>query len=275
MGDSTIFRRPPLFLVGSSFDLSGDPDRFLLELHKHDANSEILLIEEGEGEFEIDGKSYTAGAGTLLIYHRGVWHKEQSTKHPFRATFIGFRELQVEELPPDFFLQPGAAPVIHLQDQLPAIRNLMRDCISEFRKGEPESQTIANHYLAILFAKLARITHYTDAADRARVPSKEAVWKAKRIMEENYSAPVTLESLAEETYMNKYHLAHLFKNEMGVSPIQFLIYCRMEAAKRYLRTTNLQVKEIAEIVGYQSEPSFYNVFMKVNGVTPKKYRDGE
>ncbi|RAP73620.1 helix-turn-helix transcriptional regulator [Paenibacillus montanisoli] len=274
MGEPTIFRSQAVFLGGSSFDLSGGANCFMLELHKHDANSEMLLIEEGEGEFEIDGRSYTAGAGTLLIYHRGVWHKELSTKHPFRATYIGFRGLQVGELATDFFLPPHEVPLLQLHDQLPAVRKLMRDCIAEFRKQEPESQTIANHYLGILFAKLARLAHYSDAAERSRVPAKEAVWKAKRIIEENYSAPLTLESLAEETYLNKYHLAHLFKDEIGVSPIQFLIYCRMEAAKRYLRTTKLQVKEIAEIVGYQSEPSFYNVFMKVNGVTPRKYREG-
>ncbi|WP_308636406.1 helix-turn-helix transcriptional regulator [Paenibacillus silvisoli] len=274
MGDATIFRSPAVFLSGSSFDMGGGANRFLLELHKHDANSEMLLIEEGEGEFEIDGKSYAAGAGTLLLYHRGVWHKELSTKHPFRATFIGFRGLRVGELMPDYFLHPDAPPLIQLYDQLPAVSRLMRDCIAEFRRQEPESQTIANHYLGVIFAKLARLAHYSDGSERARVPAREAVWKAKRIIEENYSAPLTLESLAEETYLNKYHLAHLFKDEMGVSPIQFLIYCRMEAAKRYLRTTSLQVKEIAEIVGYQSEPSFYNVFMKVNGVTPRKYRDG-
>ena len=91
-------------------------------------------------------------------------------------------------------------------------------------------------------------------------------------MEENYHSSITLDMLAAETYVGKYHLAHLFKAETGVSPIQFLIYCRMEAAKRYLKTTELQVKQIAELVGYQSEPSFHNVFLKTCGMTPGEYR---
>ncbi|SEO74669.1 AraC family transcriptional regulator [Paenibacillus sp. OV219] len=274
MADSTLFRGQPIYIAGGSFDMAGGDSRFNLELHKHDANSEILLIEEGEGEFEIDGRSYTAGAGSMLFYHRGIWHREQSTKHPFRCTYIGFTGLQIGELERDFFLSRDRLPIIQLHDQLPVIRKLMRDTIAESDKFEPEAQMIASHYLGIIFAKLARIAHYGDEAQRSRFPAKEAVWKAKRIIEENYSAPLTLDTLAEETYLNKYHLAHLFKELVGVSPIQFLIYCRIEAAKRYLRTTSLQVKEIAEIVGYQSEPSFYNVFMKVSGVTPRKYREG-
>jgi AraC-like DNA-binding protein len=275
MSETSLFRSQPVYLGGATFSIDGNPGRFNLELHKHDANSEMLLIEEGEGEFEIDGRSFTAGAGTLLFYQRGLWHKELSTKHPFRATYIGFTGLQMGEQQPDCFLGQGRDPVIELHEHMPTIGKLMRDCIAEQERMEPESQLVANHYLGVLFVKLARIVHYRDTvSERTRSTAKEAVWKAKRMMEENYGAPLTLESLASETYLNKYHLAHLFKEMVGVSPIQFLIYCRMEAAKRYLRTTGLQVKEIAEIVGYQSEPSFYSVFMKTIGTTPRKYREG-
>ncbi|QHT63152.1 AraC family transcriptional regulator [Paenibacillus lycopersici] len=275
MSEASLFHSQPIYMAGGSFDMDGNPVRFNLELHKHDANSEMLLVEEGEGDFEIDGRPYTARAGTMLFYQRGLWHKELSTKHPFRATFIGFTGLRVGELPPDYFLAPGRDPVVELNEHMPAISKLMRDCIAEHRRMEPESELAANHYLGLLFVKLARILHYGEAAERPRPTAKDAVWKAKRTIEQNYGAPLTLESLAAETYMNKYHLAHLFKEAVGVSPIQFLIYCRMEAAKRYLRTTKLAVREIAEIVGYQSEPSFYNVFMKTAGTTPRKYRDGD
>ncbi|NBD24559.1 AraC family transcriptional regulator [Paenibacillus glycinis] len=274
MGEASLFRSRPAFISGAAFLADGNPNRFMLELHKHDANSEMLLVEEGEGEFEIDGRSYTAGPGTLLFYQRGLWHKELSTKHPFRATYIGFTDMQVGELPPDYFLDPDREPVIELHEQMPAIAALMRACIGEYGRMEPESRLASDHYLGLLFVKLARIAHYGDAAERTRSTAKEAVWKAKRMMEENYAAPLTLKSLAAETFMNKYHLAHLFKETVGVSPIRFLVYCRMEAAKRYLRTTALQVKDIADIVGYQSEPSFYNAFMKTVGTTPRKFREG-
>ena len=109
---------------------------------------------------------------------------------------------------------------------------------------EPESQTgIANHYLGLLFVKLARIAALQRCGGAHAVTAKEAVWKAKRMMEENYARRSRWNRLPRKRIMNKYHLAHLFKETVGVSPIQFLIYCRMEAAKRYLRTTVLQVKE--------------------------------
>lgn len=273
MSEGSLFRSQPFFLGGNTFSADGQSQRFNLELHKHDANSELLLIEEGEGEFEIDGRVYAASAGTLLCYQRGLWHRELSTKHPFRATYVGFTGLKFGELPDDYFFGRDLDPVVELHEHMPAIAKLMRDCIAEQRRMEPESQFAANNLFGLLLVKLARIVHYGDGAERTRSTAKEAVWKAKRIIEENYGSPLTLESLAAETFLNKFHLAHLFKETVGQSPIQFLIYCRMEAAKRYLRTTGLQVKEIAEIVGYQSEPSFYNAFMKTTGTTPRKFRE--
>jgi len=260
------------FIVGCGTFDNDEENRFQLELHKHDRMSEILLIEEGEGEFEIDGRGYTAEAGTLLFYQRSVWHKELSTKHPFRAAYIGFEGLKIKGAAPGFFFKEGETPVLRLQEHLPVVRKLMRDAIAEYRRNEPEAETIANHYLGILFARLARLRLYGDAGERSRASVKEAVSKARRIIEENYGSPITLDTLAAETYLNKYHLAHLFKADMGISPIRFLIYCRMEAAKRYLKTTDLLVKQIAELVGYQSEPSFYNIFLRAEGVTPGEFR---
>jgi len=271
MSGTTRIEGQPSIVGCGTFD-NDEQNRFQLDLHKHDRMTEILLIEEGEGEFEIDGRGYTAGAGTLLFYQRGVWHKELSTKHPFRAAYIGFEGLRIKGAAPGFFFEEGESPIVRLQEYLPVVRKLMRDAIAEYRRNEPESETIANHYLGILFARLARLRLYGDAGERSRVSVKEAVQRARRMIEENYASPITLDALAAETYLNKYHLAHLFKAETGVSPIRFLIYCRMEAAKRYLITTDLLVKQIAELIGYQSEPSFYNIFLKAEGVTPGEFR---
>jgi AraC-like DNA-binding protein len=273
MSNTGLFKRSPIYNGGAIFDRT-EENPFQLDLHKHDDNGEILLVEEGEGVFEIDREVFTASAGTLLVYQRGIWHKENSTKYPFKATYVSFREMEVNRLPVDHFFQAGCAPVVQLNNKLPLFRKLMRDCIGEAQRQGPEWETVASHTLGILFAQLARLVHYEETeSSRKRSSAKEGVWLAKRIMEENYGSPITLESLAKATYINKYHLAHLFKQETGISPIQFLSYCRMEAAKRYLTSTSFQAKRIAELVGYENEPSFFNAFKKATGLTPREYRN--
>lgn len=273
MEESGFFRKQAVFLHGSIYERLED-EPFSFPLHKHDASSELLLIDEGEGVFEIGGESYRVGPGTLLFYHRGVWHKEQSTAYPFRAIHIDFAGLELRGLPPCFFLDPQAPPVLPLKYLYPVIRSLMEECLDVYWKREPESATISNGLLSILFGRLAQLVYYSKQGDKPPSPSQEAVQLARRFMERNYSLPITLEMLAKEALVNKYHLAHLFKQETGMSPIQFLIAYRMEVAKHYLETTSHPVRMIGELVGYQSEQSFYKTFMNAAGVTPHQYRVG-
>ncbi|MFC5407562.1 helix-turn-helix transcriptional regulator [Cohnella soli] len=274
MDSHSIFISAPAVIGGFTLE-KGEDDPFRFDLHKHDMSGEMLLVEKGAGEFEIGGVVYEATEGTLLFYQRGVWHKEASLKHPFRMTYIGFAGLQLQGLDRDHFFAPGVKPVLQLGEHYPEIRGLMHECTAAMRSGEPEAGMIANHHLGILFAKLARIVHYAPTPDRAAKPVRDAVLHARRYMEENYRNPITLEQLAKETYTNKYHLAHQFTEKLGQSPIQFLIRYRMEVACYYLRETDYPIGQIAERVGYQSEPSFFHVFRRTVGTTPNRYRENK
>lgn len=270
-GDS-LFLSPPCFIHGAPIEKT-EKDPFVFPLHKHDSNSELLLITEGEGVFGIDGRTYEAKAGTMLFYHRGVWHEEQSTRHPFKAVFIAFNNLQLRGLPLDFFLEPDKPPVIELKEHYLPFKQWMLDILAENRQRLPEAQSIATHMFGILLTRLARLIHYPPVPVLPdKRSSHEAIPTAKRYMEENYYTDITLATLARLTYINEYHFAHLFKEEVGVSPIQYLIQCRIEVAKRYLQTTGLPLGEIAERVGYKSETSFLTLFKRMTGTTPGKYR---
>ncbi|BBH20559.1 hypothetical protein Back11_19040 [Paenibacillus baekrokdamisoli] len=271
MEKMSLFIRQAQFVSGGCF-YNTEENPFVLNLHKHELFSEMLLIEEGEGEFVIDSKSYWVEPGTLLIYQQGVWHKETSKVYPFRATYLAFKGLKLNDLPEHYFLPSGQDPVIVLGDLFPVIGKLMRECLAIYESGDPEYSLIASNLLGIAFAKLAQKVYYEPGIASVTNVKPGIVLIARRYMEENYRAPVTLDILAAVTFANKYHLAHAFKAEVGVSPIQFLISCRMEAAKHYLQSTGLTVRQIVELIGYQSETSFYKVFLKETGTTPLQYR---
>lgn len=272
MSGTSVFVKPAAMVAGSIFERD-ETARFVFPLHKHDDVSEILLIVEGKGAFVVDGGNYTVGAGSLLLYHRGVWHEETSVEHPFKAMYIGFRGLEIRGLPPGCLLDPRQPPVVPLREHLHAVKQQFYQTIIEFQQSAPEARLIANHMLGILFARLSRFLHYSPASAFPNKPSLPAVPFAKRYMEEHYRENISLKTLAAVTFVSEYHLAHLFKNETGCSPIQYLIRYRMEVAKHYLKTTAWSVRDIAEAVGYRSETSFYNLFRSVSGMTPAGYRE--
>ena len=65
---------------------------------------------------------------------------------------------------------------------------------------------------------------------------------------------------------------HLFKQETGTSPAQYLKEFRLRKAEVMLRTTFLSVKQVLKQVGLGSNSHFVRDFRKLHGMTPTAYR---
>lgn len=88
---------------------------------------------------------------------------------------------------------------------------------------------------------------------------------ARRFIEENFMKSISLELVAEEVGISPYYLSHLFKDEMGVTYIQFLTDYRMRKAGEYIESGRYSMAEIAEKCGYSNPAYFAKVFRKNTG----------
>lgn len=79
-------------------------------------------------------------------------------------------------------------------------------------------------------------------------------------------------TLASMVDLSPSRFRHLFKQETGTSPAQYLKEFRVRKAELMLRTTFLGVKEILKRVGIRSNSHFVRDFRKVYGMTPTAYR---
>ena len=89
---------------------------------------------------------------------------------------------------------------------------------------------------------------------------------------EHFAEPVTLEQASALVPISPYYLSHLFREELGLTFLEYITRIRIEEAKRLLMATNLRIREIAENVGYDDAGYFAKVFRKTVGVTPNQYR---
>lgn len=87
-----------------------------------------------------------------------------------------------------------------------------------------------------------------------------------------YDEDISLEHLAQQAELSKYHFARLFLKETGTTPMKYVAKIRMEAAVRLLRETTLPVAEIADRVGFASGNYFGKVFQYFAGMTPSQFR---
>ncbi len=88
----------------------------------------------------------------------------------------------------------------------------------------------------------------------------------------NLEKHVTLDILAEAVGMSVSRLAHLFREQIGTPPLQFLEAQRMRRAKQLLEVTSLSVKQVAAEVGFDNPFYFTLRFKKSSGVSPTEYR---
>ena len=79
-------------------------------------------------------------------------------------------------------------------------------------------------------------------------------------------------TLATLVNLSPSRFRHLFKQETGASPAQYLKEYRLRKAEKMLRTTFLSVKQVLKHVGLGSNTHFVHDFKKKYGTTPTAYR---
>ena len=108
-----------------------------------------------------------------------------------------------------------------------------------------------------------------------RRPQPLAPWQFNRIRDllfARLSEEVSVEELAAEVRLSRFHFTRSFKAATGEPPHRFLIRIRIEKAQELLVTTDLSISEVAAQVGY-SEPAYLaRLFRREVGVTPTQYR---
>ncbi|MEJ2404621.1 MAG: AraC family transcriptional regulator [Candidatus Thiodiazotropha sp.] len=89
----------------------------------------------------------------------------------------------------------------------------------------------------------------------------------------NLHEDISIESLANISYMSPYYFIRWFKKQSGETPYQFILRQRMDRAKQLLINTDKPVIEIASETGYGYSCNFSNAFKQYTGITPKSFRN--
>lgn len=91
-------------------------------------------------------------------------------------------------------------------------------------------------------------------------------------MSAHFGEAMTLETLAAEAGVSKFHFARLFRASTGLAPHAFLVQLRMKAARHLLATTELSVAAVAMRCGFAQAVHFGTAFTKRFGVSPTAFR---
>jgi len=111
-----------------------------------------------------------------------------------------------------------------------------------------------------------------DTAESIGKGYPPAIRKAVSFIETNYAQRITLENVASECGMSRYHFSRTFKAHMGCGFKPYLNRIRVEKACRLMDEGGKNVTEACFLVGFNDLSYFSRKFKSVYGITPSKFR---
>jgi AraC-like DNA-binding protein len=103
------------------------------------------------------------------------------------------------------------------------------------------------------------------------LPKDERLAKVVDYLQNNLHEHITITGIAKRSGMSESTLARLFKKDLKMSFISYLGILRILRSIELLAIGKLNIKEICYEVGYESVPTFSNIFKKSVGVRPTTY----
>jgi two-component system response regulator YesN len=104
------------------------------------------------------------------------------------------------------------------------------------------------------------------------IKNSKLLGDALSYIREHFNENLSLESVSQKIFISPYYLSHLFKEELGVTFLEYLTRIRIEEAKRLLKDRNVTINAISSDVGYDDPGYFSKVFKKNTGLSPNQYR---
>jgi AraC-like DNA-binding protein len=230
----------------------------------------IHFVLKGSGTYSIRGKNYDIHERTVFLNpaEEKISYKPHSTD-PWEYVWIEFSGIASKVLLEEAGLTPDHPVYCPLTFE--RIETLLYSLVSESlnRRGK-KNLAITADFMSI-FDVLISERKSPEDTNKPKF-EKRVVEESLRYLEKNYAkSDISIDALAKSLYFNPTHLTKLFKKEMGVSMIQYVIDLRMKKACEMLSTHQYSISEIATNVGYSNQFYFSKVFKNYYKTTPSRY----
>lgn len=242
--------------------------------------TEIFFITHGNGIMEIDSMDVAVKEGDLIIINPNCPHTEKSSYNRmdqleyivFAINNLALANKSLPKLNGDAS-NPTYYKIMNLNNNKSVILYYLNTLVREVEEKQANYELACKSILTLFIIYISRNTESTLLiADNPEKLNIECV-KIKNYIDSHYSENITLDILSNLSYVNKFHLVHLFTKQMGISPINYLINKRIEESKNLLTTTNYSIRDISTIVGFSNSSYFSQMFKKFTGDSPRTYKN--
>jgi AraC family transcriptional regulator len=245
---------------------------------QHVPGAGILTMISGTGRFTINDETLTLDPTRYFIIDQDSRLSIRLQRPEAQPLFLFFRADTVHEALTKYHTDLSWLERSHplnpeLKERLDYLIRVGDSC-SSFSSLRADAM-IRNILLSLVRdARAAEATAERLAVSRrsTRIELFKRLSQARECIHSNYASPLPLESMAEKAQLNRQHFLRMFRDCFGSTPHQYLIEVRLAAARELLADTTEPVAAICRMTGFESPPSFSNLFRSKFGASPTAYR---
>ena len=230
---------------------------------------EILFVFSGKGETVIDGVVHPIKKGDIIVYNPGTLHGERTSgKAGMELGFFGITNFQVSNLPADCLIDKSATPILHTKADEYKYEFYFRSLIEEVSSDKQYNELMAKYWARLILIGILRLANISEA----KFVTNAIFTRIHQYLSTHFTEIESMDQICEELNVSKYYLSHVFKNYMGMPPMQYITTKRITYAKKLLQETDLTASAIGEACGYKDHVLFFKAFKKLEGTTPSNFR---
>jgi AraC-like DNA-binding protein len=240
---------------------------------------QLVLITGGAGEFESKATGHVRFEGSALFtIFPGIWHRFRPlTEIGWNERWLSFNGTMLDQLfGVDLFSPNMAVTRPREAERLAYQFDELLDRIH--RRSTGHAELLAFQALRIISDTVAQ--RVEDAIDSGRVPRSNngsycddpIVQRALEIIWTHGNCPMSVSDIARQLPVTRRTLDRRFVEATGRSVLEEINACRLSRAKRLLSETDLPVKTVAHLAGFNSTERMRVLFIEREGTSPTIYR---
>lgn len=242
--------------------------------HMHEKELELLYVYSGTGRYMVNNHFYSVKEGDIIIINAGVLHGENPTDERRMCTYsVWLTDVAFIGLPDNCLTGEGIVPVLStgmLSQQVGELVRLLYLLSADHRGLSALCNSLAASLLLLTHEMLSSRERHAD--DHTRTEPSAIAERVLRYLDMHFQEPLTLGQIAADLNANEYYIAHTFKDEFHIPPMQYVMKRRIGEAQMLLADTELLIADIAYQLSFSSLSHFNYMFKKYVGTSPGKYR---
>lgn len=267
-----VFRLDNIFSVLSIYISKAYHIQHTIDWKENKTRSGFVLwvVTEGKILLNVEQKEYMLEKGDAVLFYPNDTYTASTTDEGCKHIYVYFSlEMGEMELLSDINL---AGIVSHRY-----ISKQTNEFIQYFLASSPTYQNrplkMHAHFLSYV-SDIIDLLRYGKGIlfyDTTQINSNNIIQTAIKHIEKNYNE-ISVKNLASILHMSEKNFIAAFKKNVGITPWQYILQCRMRKSAKLLSEGNIKMSGIAKKVGYADQYIFSKAFKKYYGISPLEFK---